>query len=227
MRLFRRGEGAAPAASAIDEARANTQAVTAVVRALAEATTLDAAARAALAAVRACFGWAYGSYWRVDPATQSLRFALESGDAGEEFRRVTLAASFREGVGLSGRAWKARDLVFVQDLGDVKDCVRAPVAQKVGVRSGICFPITDAGKVVGTMDFFATETLELSEERLDTLRSVGVLVSQALERVAQTERQEAAALDVAAMDLFVAPPLVLTCSMSSSSFDWSAENLSG
>ena len=200
MRLFRRGEGAAPAASAIDEARANTQAVTAVVRALAEATTLDAAARAALDAVRACFGWAYGSYWRVDPATQSLRFALESGDAGEEFRRVTLAASFREGVGLSGRAWKARDLVFVQDLGDVKDCVRAPVAQKVGVRSGICFPITDAGKVVGTMDFVAPETLELSEERLDTLRAVGVLVSQALERVAQTERQEAAALDVAAIN---------------------------
>jgi GAF domain-containing protein len=186
--------------AAIDEARANTQAVTAVVHALAGATTVDDAARAALDAVRACFGWTYGSYWRVDPASDALRFALESGDAGEEFRKVTLSASFREGVGLSGRAWNARDLVFVQDLGEVKDCVRAPVAQKVGVRSGVCFPITDAGKVVGTMDFFATETLDLSEQRLDTLRSVGLLVSQALERVAQAERQTAAALDLAAIN---------------------------
>ena len=113
---------------------------------------------------------------------------------------MTLGASFREGVGLSGRAWKSRDLVYVKDLGEVKDCVRAPVAQKVGVRSGVCFPITEAGEVVGTMDFFATETLELSEQRLDTLRSVGVLVSQALERVAQSDRQSAAALDVAAIN---------------------------
>ena len=39
------------------------------------------------------------------------------------------------------------------------DCVRAPVAQKVGVKSGVCFPIIVDGDVVGTMDFFATETL--------------------------------------------------------------------
>ena len=42
-----------------------------------------------------------------------LRFQIESGSAGEEFRKVTLAATFAEGVGLSGRAWQARDLVFV------------------------------------------------------------------------------------------------------------------
>ena len=42
-----------------------------------------------------------------------LRFDVESGSAGEEFRKVTLAASFAEGVGLSGRAWRRRDLVFV------------------------------------------------------------------------------------------------------------------
>ena len=35
-----------------------------------------------------------------------LRFDVESGSAGEEFREVTLAASFAEGVGLSGRAWR-------------------------------------------------------------------------------------------------------------------------
>ena len=120
------------------------------------------AIRQALDLVRERFGWAYGSYWQVDPADRALHFVQESGDAGEEFRQVTLAASFREGVGLAGRAWKARDLVFVPDLGQLSDCVRAPAAQRVGVRSGICFPLLEDGVVTGTMDFFATETLDPS-----------------------------------------------------------------
>ncbi len=68
------------------------------------------------------------------------------------------------------------------------DCVRAPIAQKVGVKSGVCFPIIVDGEVVGTMDFFATETLHPSQQRLDALRNVGRLVSQAVERLAEGGR---------------------------------------
>ena len=64
----------------------------------------------------------------MDPADRTLKFVQEAGSAGQEFREVTLAASFKEGVGLSGRAWRARDLVFVEDLAQVTDCVRAPAA---------------------------------------------------------------------------------------------------
>src|SRR2546423_2727563 len=167
---------------ALEEARANAAAVTGVVRALADATTSAEAAKLALDAVRQAFGWKYGSYWRVDPTENVLRFAVESGDAGPEFRQVTLTATFAEGVGLAGRAWRARDMVFVPDLGQLADCVRAPVAQRVGVKSGVCFPLFDSGRVVGTMDFFATETLEPSQQRVEALRRIGPLVSQALER---------------------------------------------
>jgi GAF domain-containing protein len=182
------------------EARSNVAAVTDVVRALSEARTSDDAVRIALDLVRERFGWAYGSYWQVDPAIQALTFVQESGTAGDEFRQVTLAASFREGVGLAGRAWKARDLVFVADLGEVRDCVRAPAAQRVGVRSGVCFPLLEAGVVTGTMDFFATETLDPSAERLETLRAIGRLVSQAIERVRTAEHQAEAARDMAAVN---------------------------
>ncbi len=190
---------AAEARSQLAEARVDVDAVTALVRALAGVATSEEAVRRALDTVRGLFGWAYGSYWRVDPTVDALRFSQESGTAGEEFRRVTLEASFPEGVGLSGRAWRARDLVFVADLGELVDCVRAPAAQRAGVRSGVCFPVLEDGVVTGTMDFFATEALHLSAQRLETLRSVGVLVSQALERVAAAERQADAARDVAAV----------------------------
>ena len=182
------------------EAQQNTGALSAVVRALSSATTSQEAAKAALDSVRDSFGWAYGSYWRVIASDNALHFETESGTAGAEFREVTLSASFKEGVGLSGRAWRARDLVFVPDIGEVTDCVRAPAAQRAGVKSGVCFPLLENGEVVGTMDFFATETVHPSEQRLETLRAVGLLVSQALARVVDGERQVAAKADLAAVN---------------------------
>ncbi|ATE52204.1 chemotaxis protein [Actinosynnema pretiosum] len=190
----------ARATGALAEAEQDTAAVTAVVKALDGVRSSRDAAKAALDVVRQRFGWVYGSYWQVDGTGGALRFAVESGDAGEEFRKVTQEASFAEGVGLSGRAWRSRDLVFVGDLGTLRDCVRAPVAQKVGVKSGICFPLTEGGRVVGTMDFFSLEELNPSKQRLEVLRSIGLLVAQAMERVADVEHQAAAALDIQAVN---------------------------
>ncbi|WPF82950.1 GAF domain-containing protein [Sanguibacter sp. 4.1] len=199
MFTLRRTHAAADASLALAEARQNTDAVTAVVEALARSREPGDAVQRVLDVVREQFGWAYGSYWRIAEDEPVLEFAQESGSVGEEFRAVTATASFREGVGLSGRAWKSRDLVVVEDLGDLRDCVRAPAAQRVGVRSGICFPLYEDGQVAGTMDFFATEVLALSPQRVETLRSIGVLVSQALERVVVAERQALDKQDVDAV----------------------------
>ncbi|RZS91607.1 GAF domain-containing protein [Motilibacter rhizosphaerae] len=167
-------------AAALQETLDDRQAVTTVVSQVGDAPNAQAALRLALESVRSAFGWAYGSFWRLDQAEGVLRFELESGTAGEEFREVTLAASFAEGVGLSGRAWRARDLVFVSDLAEVPDCVRAPAAQRAGVKSGVCFPVLDGDRIIGTMDFFVTETIELSQSRAAALRNVQQLVSQRL-----------------------------------------------
>ncbi|CAM3578706.1 GAF domain-containing protein [Nocardioides zeicaulis] len=171
-------------------------AVTSVLARLASAESPDEAARVALDVVREEFGWAYGSYWALDAERTALHFVLESGSASDEFREVTLAASFREGVGLSGRTWAAREMVFVPDLGEMTDCVRAPAAQRAGVRSGVCLPIIVGGQVIATMDFFATERLELPRNRSDTLRNTAFLVSQAIERTQAAERLRTAGAEL-------------------------------
>ena len=194
----------AAAATRIEEAQQNTRAVLDVVRATLEATTPAAVARAALESVRASFGWAYGSYWTVDPSVNALRFNSESGSVNDEFRRVTLEASFKEGEGLSGRAWRQRDLYFTPDIGQMTDCSRAPVAQRMGVKSGVCFPVIVKGQVIGTMDFFALVELELSQDRLEVLRNVGRLVSASIERVLDAERQLEAGADASAVTKVIA-----------------------
>ena len=186
--------------SLADEAAQNIAAMTAVVAALAHAVTPEEAVRCALDVVREQFGWAYGSEWRVDAEAGVLRFAQESGQVNDEFRNVTVSATFAPGVGLSGRVWRTKDLVFVADLGEVKDCVRAPAAQRAGVRSGVCFPLILAGEVVATMDFFATETLDLSRQRMEALRAIGLLVSQAYERANAAAQQVDAYRDMAAVN---------------------------
>ncbi|MGY1745547.1 methyl-accepting chemotaxis protein [Blastococcus sp. SYSU D00695] len=183
-------------AAQLRETLNDREAVTTVVRRVGEARDEQTAMRTALETVRTAFGWAYGSFWALDEQEGVLRFSVESGSAGEEFRQVTLSASFAEGVGLSGRAWRKRDLVFVRDLAEVTDCVRRPAAQRAGVKSGVCFPVMSDGRVIGTMDFFVTETIELSESRAAALRNVQQLVSQRLDilRRAETDAVNSRAL---------------------------------
>lgn len=171
------------------EVMANTQAVNQVLQLVGQATTPEEAAKAALDEVRLAFGWAYGGYWMMDPATPVLRFAVDSGVASEDFRRATREATFREGEGLSGRAWRNRDLFFIRDIGYLQDCPFTAPAQKLGIKSGISFPIEVEGVVVATMEFFAIEFLSLSEERTQALRLVGTLVSSALERLQKVHRE--------------------------------------
>ena len=178
----------AVATVALREAVDDRIAVADVAKSIGRARDVRSTLQAALDTVRTDFGWAYGSFWALDEADGLLRFSVESGSAGEEFRRVTLAASFAEGVGLPGRAWRDRDLVFVRDLAEVTDCVRAPAARQAGVRSGVCFPIEADGRVVGTMDFFVTEAIELSESRASALRNVQQLVSQRIELLRRAEQ---------------------------------------
>ena len=101
---------------------------------------------------------------------------------------------------MSGRAWKSRDLVFVQDLGDLKDCCRAPVATRAGVKSGVALPIMVKGEVMGMMDFFATETLEPVEERFDALRNVGRIVTDSFERIAISQHQTESTANTSAVN---------------------------
>lgn len=178
----------------------NAFAVIKVMKSVSRATTEMEAAKSALEAVKSAFGWAYGSYWAIDPAENALKFVVDSGVVNDEFMSVTKSALFCEGVGLSGRAWKARDLVFVQDLGTVTDCCRREPAQRAGVKSGVCFPVVVNGQVRGTMDFFALEELTLDQDRLDVLRSVGNLVSEAIERISGSDEQQQKSLDTSAVN---------------------------
>ena len=71
----------------------DAKAVTGVVADLSSANTVQEAASIALSSVRSAFGWAYGSYWAIDPKVNVLKFAVESGSVNHEFQKITLEAT--------------------------------------------------------------------------------------------------------------------------------------
>jgi methyl-accepting chemotaxis protein len=159
------------------ESQSNTRGMIETTDAIIRAKTVDEVVSGALDAIRKSFGWAYASYWSVDPDEDALVFTLESGHVDEEFQRHTRSARFREGEGLNGRAWRQRELFFVDDLSTLRDCSRAPLASRAGIRAGIATPLLRDGQVMGTMDFFATDSIEVTPTRLDALRTVARLAS--------------------------------------------------
>lgn len=173
--------------SHLEEMLANSEAVTKVMIALQDVDTVEKAAGIALDTIRSQFGWAYGSYWGLNTSENCLKFVVDSGSVNTEFKSASQSGKFEFGIGLSGRTWKEKNLVFVRDIGDVTDCFRAPIAKRVGVKSGLCLPIIVEGEVKGTMDFFALEFLELSQSRLDSLRNIGKLVSSVMQKQMQAD----------------------------------------
>ncbi len=174
------------------EAQKDMAAINSVLRVIATTHSEDEAIKAALDTARAEFGWEYGSFWRIDDGQRALVNQIESGSASAEFEQVTRQATFAEGVGLAGRTWAKRDLVFEPDMALVTDCVRAPAAQRAGVKSGVCMPIIVDGQVIGTMDFFATKSIQLTDDRETALKNTAFLVGTTVERHRASKRIETA-----------------------------------
>ncbi len=169
----------------LTEANSNTQAMVDTINAIVRADTIDDVVRAALDNIRKEFGWAYASYWTVDPVENALVFSVESGRVDNEFQRLTRTAQFHEGEGLNGRAWRLRDVVHFADLGELNDCCRAPLARRAGIKTAIALPILNDGQVVGTLDFFATQSMEISQSRLAALRTISQLASDKVSKLAK------------------------------------------
>ncbi len=148
------------AATAAKDAQAVTQSLVQFLDRIDKAQSAKEGAQIALETIREAFGWSYVSCWVIDPKANSVKSLVDSGPVSEEFRRGTREAQFREGEGPSGRTWKSGYLVFVPDLGQVRECSRAPAAQRAGIKSAVCLPIFEGEKVVGTMEFMGTEAVE-------------------------------------------------------------------
>ncbi|HTO72358.1 MAG TPA: methyl-accepting chemotaxis protein, partial [Gemmatimonadales bacterium] len=179
---FQAGLTGEPAPTAMTAAGHGADALMALADLLEEDAAVDQLLLRALEHLRVSFGWSYGAMLRRDLLDGRLTCTGDTGHAPEEFRAPTRSARFAEGEALSGRAWQARDVVYIPDFGDVATFARAPRARAAGIRSAICLPLIVAGEVAGTLELFDTRIREWPESECAAMRRAARLVAGCLAR---------------------------------------------
>ena len=124
----------------------------AVARHLAEQSDSGAALRAVMRDICRTESWDCGRYFRVDPASNSIR-CEESWSTGvgplalfaEQSRGIALAP----GQGLVGHVWQSGEPLWCSDVS--QDARTAPFARvrEAGVHGALIFPVTFENRVVG------------------------------------------------------------------------------
>src|SRR6266571_2579845 len=157
----------------------------AVSRILADSTTLKQAAPKIMQDLCEVAGWDVGAMWQVDRAAKELRcveFWHVPSLKVAEFAAVTLQRTFVPGIGLPGRVWTSGQPAWIPDLTQDGNFLRAPSAQKAGLRRGVCFPIKLGDEVLGVVECFGRRVREPDHEFLQLLESAGSQLGQFMQR---------------------------------------------
>jgi methyl-accepting chemotaxis protein len=165
----------------IEDSRATSNTLMAIAR----AKTIDEVLQSSIHAIREAFDWKYAGYWKLDSEKKTVRFGGDSGSIGEDFRRASMEATYQEGQGLSGTAWRNRDIFVANDLTQLSSCPRVAPAARLGIKTALCIPIIVNGELVATIDFLSDRLNPPSETRIDTFRSLGRVVSSSIEKLIQ------------------------------------------
>ncbi len=161
----------------------SAEAVNQVLRRLTLAGSAAEAARMAVDAVREAFDWDYGACFVREGSDTTLELAVTSGLSEGPLHTATQHARVIRTVGLSGEAWEKRDLVVAENLAAFQRDARAEVAWAAGMRSAVCLPLQAGDDVVAVIEVWSRRQLNLSEARLQALRSVASAVSSSMERL--------------------------------------------
>ncbi|WP_239456556.1 methyl-accepting chemotaxis protein [Nocardioides solisilvae] len=179
------------------QAASDTAAVNRVLGALGAAGSFDDALRRTQRVVCEEFDWQYSSAWKVDEEAQQLRFVSVTGEVGERVEAILRQAVFPRGRGIQGRTWAREDVLQVDSSDLPESFVQEMREHGVHVTQGVSLPVRGSHGVVATLDFFSDEPTDLTPQRVETLRNIGDLVSQAVARIKRDEAERAAAAELA------------------------------
>ena len=155
-----------------------------VTQTLAESRDMSEAAPRILRGLCDSLGWDVGIHWALDPQAQMLRCAdvhvVRDGD--REFAESNRAFVFERGIGLAGKTWAAAAPVWIADVAQEHGLVRTDLFARWDIHACLAFPLIDASRVVGVMEFFSGDIRYPDDELVQMAQSIGSQAGQFLER---------------------------------------------
>lgn len=158
----------------------------ALTRLIADSRTLLEAVTRVMETICTSMDWDVGAMWIHDPRTDGLR-CLQFWDSQplrrSTFEKETLTLQLPRAEGLPGKVWADCAPVWLDDLAEHPNFVRAGAAQGLGLMTGFGFPIVGAGdKAVGVLEFFTEKRRNPDPRLLSMMASVGRQIGTILER---------------------------------------------
>src|SRR5262245_7399370 len=148
----------------------------AIVRILAEASTLRDAAPRILQSVCETARWEVGAIWQVDTDANVLRCVdvwHRSGIDAEAFEEMTRSTAFAPGIGLPGRVWTSGKPTWVVDVVEDSNFPRARMAAANGLHGAFGIPVLLGEQVIGVVEFFSREIRKPDEALLEMMGALG------------------------------------------------------
>jgi len=152
-------------ATACDQAALRSAIEHEVTSVLATSGCVADAARRIIEVICVKLSWDCGSYWHLDPESNTLRCVQTWGHSAavlacieEPVQPASKPAVADEAPpALARSAWVRRRPVWIPDVGQDTSFQRAEIAVQAGLHSAFAFPIQTEDKIVGAMEFFSLQ----------------------------------------------------------------------
>jgi PAS domain S-box-containing protein len=167
-------------------AEARLAAEHAITRILASTDSLDEAAPGIVQVLLEGLEVDFGAVWAMDlqtrilkPLTMHLRQRTRALQSFlEESRRLSLSPDTR----LGGQMAQHGRAVWLEDISKESQFERKPAALRAGLQSAMVFPIQNAGKFLGFLEFFTRQRLERDPTLLNMMTAIGSEIGQFIQR---------------------------------------------
>ncbi len=143
----------------------------------------------------------------------------------ERYRKVIDASeelTFELGHGLPGRAWKARDLVAIDDLAADPDFIRKTPFTQAGLTRGAALPVLQGDRLYAVIEFYGAVGARFDAEMLRMLKTIGSQIGAAVRRKEAAEQRETQRREVAhrvGNSLTILSSIYRSCARQASSID--------
>jgi hypothetical protein len=103
------------------------------------------------------------------------------------FKEVSEEMTFSPGIGLPGRVLSSGRPAWIVDVTKDENFPRANLADNIGVKSGLAFPIKLSGDVIAVLEFFSEEATEPDPPVLEFMALIGDVLAVAAQRHGQAD----------------------------------------
>jgi GAF domain-containing protein len=177
-----------------EQAEAKSQLQKALIQAISQVSTLDAAFSVTLSKICEVTDWDYGEAWIPEKDGTILKLSpawcisphkdSDSVLALEQFRHCSEKFVLHPNEGLPGRVWSSQQPEWIADTSAKSETyfLRNKIAKAFGIKAGLGVPIFVGSQIIAVFAFFMSEVRDEDKQLIELTQAATTQLGQLLPR---------------------------------------------